>query len=347
MVRQFPENGMKLLLEDARNVRDLLALSQNDLVHLVDFDCVSQVRTTFVARDYRHVEADVVLTAPLRSGARPQGHERLWVYLLIEHQSTPDPFMILRLLDYVVQIYKVQVRRARRPTGERPFAPLQPVLPIVFYTGLERWDALDSMANLIAMGDRFRSITPTLDPLFLNLRDVPGERIASAGGHFGSVLRIVRERRRRPNEFRAVLQEAIQALEAMSPGERERWLELLSYVLALVYHERKAREHQSLQELIEASVQTDRERREITHVGQTIAQMFEARGRKKGRMEQQIRTLHDVLVRLLKVRFGDVPAKTLAAIRHVEDVDQLNAWLDRIPTARSLGDVGIAAGRRE
>jgi hypothetical protein len=61
IVRRFPENGMKLMLENPKNVRDLLLLSRAKIVDLIDCDCLTRVRTTFVERDYRHVESDVVL----------------------------------------------------------------------------------------------------------------------------------------------------------------------------------------------------------------------------------------------------------------------------------------------
>src|SRR5437588_2752164 len=97
----IPENGMKLLLEHPANVRELLALTQSDLLPLIDFDRLRLVRTTFVARDFRHVEADVVLTAPLRRRGAPRRRTLVWLYVLIEHQSEPDALMPVRLLDYV------------------------------------------------------------------------------------------------------------------------------------------------------------------------------------------------------------------------------------------------------
>ena len=46
---------MKLLLEDPRNVRDLLAIQGLDVIKLIDFDRAKLVRTTYVQRDYRHL----------------------------------------------------------------------------------------------------------------------------------------------------------------------------------------------------------------------------------------------------------------------------------------------------
>ena len=54
-------------------------------------------------------------------------------------------------------------------------------------------------------------------------------------------------------------------------AKRLRWLELLSYLTALVYHERAKGEHQRLGDLIEASVRTDSHRQEVRMARETIA----------------------------------------------------------------------------
>ena len=51
LVRRFPENGMKLMLEDPQNVCDLLAILGTDLRRLIDFSRMKLVQTTFVERD--------------------------------------------------------------------------------------------------------------------------------------------------------------------------------------------------------------------------------------------------------------------------------------------------------
>ncbi|MBN2128129.1 MAG: Rpn family recombination-promoting nuclease/putative transposase [Sedimentisphaerales bacterium] len=72
------------------------------------------VETTFVERDYRHVESDVVLLAPLRRRQGERTARVLLIYILIEHQSEPDRLMPLRSVDYVVQTYIVY---ENRPSG--------------------------------------------------------------------------------------------------------------------------------------------------------------------------------------------------------------------------------------
>jgi hypothetical protein len=84
IVRQFAENGMRLLLENPQNVCDLLGLSVPDIVQMIDSSRLKPIQTTFVQRDYRHVESDVVLVAPLRRRKGKRLARRLLIYILIE-----------------------------------------------------------------------------------------------------------------------------------------------------------------------------------------------------------------------------------------------------------------------
>lgn len=59
---------MKLLLHRPGNVRDLLPIRRYRHVDLIDFDRLQLDPTTYVQRDYRHVETDLVLRGPLLRG---------------------------------------------------------------------------------------------------------------------------------------------------------------------------------------------------------------------------------------------------------------------------------------
>ena len=340
IVRQFKENGLKLLLENPQNVRDLLLLTGVDLVALIDFEHLTRDATTFVRRDYRHLEADVVLVAPLRHPGRPR--QAILIYILIEHQSEPDRLMPLRLLEYMLHIYQHQIRRWSRRRRSFTGLRLHPVLPVVFYTGTRRWDSVGRLVDLLALGERFEHVTPSFEPLFINLPAMPPNQLESAGGFFGWVLRLVQQRRARPEEYRELLRRVVQHLEAMAAGERLRWLELLSYIHALVYHDRAASEQPGLRATIKASVGTDEYRQEETNMFRSMADVHEAQGRKKG----ELRALQRTLLNLLRLRFGDLPAEITKTIKTTNNVKQLDAWLGRTVTAATLTDIQIGAAGR-
>ncbi len=119
----------------------------------------------------------------------------------------------------------------------------------------------------------------------------------------------------------------------MPDAERLRWLELLSYIMALVYHVRDPSEQPQLRKTIESSVRTDIHRQEIHEMGRSMADVLEEKG--------ALKKSRETLLRQLKRRFGNLPAAVSATIRATDDPEQLDEWLDRFATAATLDDVGI------
>jgi hypothetical protein len=351
---------MKLLLENGANVREGLAIVGSDLVDHLDFSRLQRAPTTFVVRDYRHVAADVVLTVPFRSRKDRPEWKQLWIYLLIEHQSEPDELMPLRLADYEIQIFKHQVRVWQQKHRRREPVRLQPVLPVVFYTGTRRWDKLGKLTDLVEGGALLGRFVPVMDALFLNLPDTPAEQLETRGGYFGRLLRLVQRRKARLDEFHALLSEGVAHLEALRESDRDRWLDLLSYLNALVYHDRAATEWTGLHETIEASVQNDEHRKEVFDMRQSMAEVLIAKGKKEGRKEERrknqekvekvrkeeaVRARQQLLLLLMRERFREIPSAVVSAIEAATDIEQIDKWAARFATAKTLAEVGITAAK--
>jgi hypothetical protein len=332
IVRRFAENGLKLLLEVPANVRELLTLGRAEALTEIDFARMKPTGTTFVARDYRHVEADVVLQAPLRQPGKKRARPGIFVYILIEHQSEPDELMPLRVLDYLVQIYKSQLRDWQQH-GSLRGVRLLPVLPVVFYTGTRTWQSVGQLRDLVELSALFGRRIPELEPLFINVGALEPGRVEAEGGFFGQVLRLVVRRRVRLSDFRGLLHEVVQRLEDMPEAEQMRWRELLSYLHALVYHERQPPERPGLNALIETSALTDAHRGEIATMRKTIADELKEEG--------EIRGLRRILLLQLRDRFGEVPAETQALIETTSDTERLEDWARQLLHARTLKEVGI------
>ena len=332
-VRQFSENGLKLLLgQQPLNVRDLLRIGRCALADSIPFDRLQLDPTTYVQRDYRHLESDLVLRGPLRRRTLD-----LLIYILIEHQSEPDELMPFRVLEYVVAIYRSQLRAWGQTHKSLHGFAFQPVLPVVFYTGSRPWPALGHLSDLVAGGPQFAALAPVLEPVFVNLRDTPDSQLVSAGGAFGQVLRLVQQRHARGSTFRSLLGQVVQALEGMPDAERLRWLDLLSYIHALVYHERE--DAPAMQKVIEDSVQTDPHRLEIKKMGKSYAEVLKDEGHNEGRLKSR----RESLLRLIRLRFKEPPTNVLTAIEACADIAQLDAWFDSAVTARRLAEVGISS----
>jgi hypothetical protein len=187
---------------------------------------------------------------------------------------------------------------------------------------------------------------PAFEPHFLNLRDTSPETLVRQGGFFGQVLWLIRERHADPATFRRTLGEVVAALDAMPPGERTRWVELLSYIHALVYHARNEEEQPELRQIVDSAIQADPHRQEYRIMGRTIAEMYldqgREQGREQGRIEGQLQNARATLLRLLRKRFKRVPRKVEARITATTNLQELETWLDNFANAETLAQVGIA-----
>jgi hypothetical protein len=72
-------------------------------------------------------------------------------------------------------------------------------------------------------------------------------------------------------------------------------------------------------------------------MGRTIADALIAKGRREGRREVR----QQILLDLLRERFGKVPQDTVAAIQSSKSNQKLNTWLRRFATATTLEEIGI------
>lgn len=94
---------------------------------------------SFVDEHLRESEADVLYEVQHVSG-----EASVWVYILLEHQSTPDRWMRFRLLKYCCRIWDLSFREY---PDQRE---LPAIVPLVFYQGERRWSYSSEFADLVA-----------------------------------------------------------------------------------------------------------------------------------------------------------------------------------------------------
>jgi len=74
---------------------------------------------------------------------------------------------------------------------------------------------------------------------------------------------------------------------------------------------------------------------------QTGPELHRAEGRKEGEKKGELRARRECLLRVLRNRFGELPAQVEKRVSAVRDFAQLGEWLDRASNAATLDDVGI------
>ena len=97
------------------------------------------LESSFVDEDLRASEADFLYAIE-----RSSDEESVWIYVLLEHQSTPDRWMRFRLLKYCCRIWEMSLRE--HPEQRE----LRAIVPLVFYQGERSWSYSREFADLFA-----------------------------------------------------------------------------------------------------------------------------------------------------------------------------------------------------
>jgi len=127
-------------------LRDMAEATSFLRVHLseevgqaLNWSTLTLLEGSFVDEDLRGSEADLLYKVE-----RVSGEESVWIYVLLEHQSTPDRWMRLRLLKYCCRIWDMSFRE--QPDQRE----LRAIVPLVFYQGERNWSYSREFADLFA-----------------------------------------------------------------------------------------------------------------------------------------------------------------------------------------------------
>lgn len=134
------DRSYKLLVSHREMMADLLqGFVTAEWVRLVDLATLERVQSSHVSDDLRDREDDIIWRVQWQGGW-------LYIYLLVEFQSTVYRYMAVRLITYVGLLYEGLIRSQQlMPRGLLP-----PVVPIVLYNGRDLWTAAQDIAALVA-----------------------------------------------------------------------------------------------------------------------------------------------------------------------------------------------------
>ncbi|MBM9537379.1 Rpn family recombination-promoting nuclease/putative transposase [Desulfobulbus alkaliphilus] len=147
---------IKQILGEPENAASFLAANlPAELVSHLDLKTLTVVQASFIDAQFTQSEADLLFSVTIAN--RPG-----YVYLLIEHQSSPDVWMKLRLLSYMVRVWKRFQRE--KPASQR----LPAIIPLLVFHGAKGWQGPVTFDALVDMPHQcFLPYTPT----FQKIRD--------------------------------------------------------------------------------------------------------------------------------------------------------------------------------
>jgi predicted transposase/invertase (TIGR01784 family) len=250
-----------------------------------------------------------------------------YVYVLYEHKSSPDRWVTLQLLRYLVALW---TRLAGEPT-RHDNGLLPEILPVVLYHGDRLWSAPLRFTELITGGERSPYI-PRFKPLFINLTEIPDSSIT---GSLRAVLGLLALKYARLQ----MAQHVVDLLtDLLHRGEADPAVRQLVRIVEQVYVAVKS--EAEVRRLVAAATRKGYHEVEVGYMtyGQQLLKQGREEGREEGLEQGALRRSRDVLARQLSRKFGLTDAER-ERIMACEVQNALDAALDEIVDADSKATV--------
>jgi predicted transposase/invertase (TIGR01784 family) len=158
------DSQYKELFSNPTLISELLrSFVHEEFVMHLDFSTLKKLNAHFVTGKFRKREADLIYQINFKGNP-------VYIYLLLEFQSTVDKFMSLRLLEYIVQFYKDLLKVEKRDL-------LPPVFPVVLYSGDNTWTAPVQFQKLIIPTSVPKKYLPDFQYYKIAVNEIPTERL--------------------------------------------------------------------------------------------------------------------------------------------------------------------------
>ena len=313
---------------------ELRTILPESIVARADWSALRAIPGNFVDQELKKKHTDLLFSVPI------MGRDVL-LYVLFEHQSTGDAWMVFRLLKYIVRIYEQFLR-------DYPDAEVLPViLPVVLAHGERPWSEAKTFVELLALDsdleDALRPYIPDFCFILDDLSEEPDEAL---------------RRRAMTAAARTVLFALARVRFSRDFGIRLRaWADILSEMIAdphgledletIFRYIFEVQDGLGLQDLAQILDDVGPEVREVmVSAASRLREEGREEGRKEGREEGRqegreqgrVEGRAELLLKLIAARFGEPSDEVRRRVLAGDDTT-LDGWAESILTAESLDDV--------
>lgn len=335
-VEHFPDRSARWLFHDKENVRGLLEILASELVELIDFSQLTQINRSFIPDNLREQESDIVFSVPFQSESEA---DEMLIYILIEHQSTVDVTMGFRVLFYMTQIWDFQRREWESNNVPKSEWRFYPILPIVYYTGVRQWKTPLTLDAIMDIPDVLARFVPKFDTLFLSVKETEQADLTKTGHPLGWLLTVLQKEHADKESISSALLEAISHINALDKEQAQQRRKAIIYFLLLILHRRPAKEHEDLIGLIDQYTHE----LEVETMAKSMADVLKEQGieqgREQGREQGETQAKQEVVLKLMQIRFNDVPEDVSKKISSIRNISNLDLIIEEVATAETLDDI--------
>ena len=272
------------------------------------FETMTAKPDTFVDSQLQNRFSDALFSAQTRLG------NPAYLYMLIDHKSTPDLDVPLQLLRYYNQIWE-------RHLTNQPGSMLPPIIGVVFYHGIRPWNYGEDLKARFDCSEDFHPYLPLFRYVLIDLSTLELEQFQDSADLKAALMLM-------KYIFHPSLHDFLPAIvKVLKAGRKQP--DFLSFFEAFMLYLLKYL-NQEHHETVEKLVHT-----EFPEEGETIMPTVADKLREEGRQEGH-QLFKKGLMKLLQAKFHGVPVLLQDSIMAVHDQSALEAFMDCAISADSL-----------
>jgi len=310
------DQSYKKLFSHREMVIDLLRFIDESWVKRLDFDTLETVNSSFVTNTLRERHDDIIWRVRLEN-------KWLYVYLLIEFQSTIDDFMAVRIMVYVGLLYQHLIE-TQELTGKN---------------GIPRWNANKNISELVEkIPGGIRQYCPHLRYLLIDEGSYPQADLAKLRNLVAALFRLEQTRAQDTTQATKAIREVLSEL--LDWLKEPKWFRLradwLVWLKRVLFVRNKPHiEIPEVHDLEELNTMLYENMQAMYRRGEEDAMKAGViLGEKNGIIKGQAK----MLIQLLDKKFGEVNKATRDMIYELDE-EELWDCVNRLQFAQSLDDV--------
>nr|VFK19203.1 MAG: conserved hypothetical protein (putative transposase or invertase) [Candidatus Kentron sp. LPFa] len=251
-----------------------------------------------------------------------------FVYVLIEHKSTPDDKVGWQLLRYMVEILKQWEQQ------QSDWDRLPAVIPLVFYHGAREWKIPNEFLHLVNAEEAWKPYLPNFRFPVLDLGKIPDKQL-SGNRRLNAWLLVMKYATRKKQQM-AIRDLLIETIKSVPEDLRP-----IVYYFVQTYRY----DEQTLREIIR-KIRPEEENKMMSQFAQDIEKRVRQesiqegmrQGRLEGLLEGEARGEAKLLIRQLSRRFQPLPDQISDRV-YAAGPGTIEIWADRVLEAKSLDDI--------
>ena len=300
----------KRVMSDEANVRQFIKeFLPKDISSQIDLKEMKLIPTEKV-KGYNKYYMDIAVECKI---ADTKGQ----LYFVFEHKSYPDPGVLLQILSYMTILWDEQRKKN---------VPLTPVIPVVIYHGSSSWNVTTHFQGQFdSLNESIKPYIPEFNYVLVDLTQIPNDEIEQKAKDTPFLMAsLLLMKLVALHDIEGIMR--ITVIIKLSEEERIILILYLFYTLDV--------DQDTMQRIVKELGGEEI----MPSLAEKLIKQGEKRGEEKGKIEGKVEGKQELLIRLLRRKFG-LSSSGEKTIRSVTDESKLDAAAEAVLDAKSKDEV--------